>query len=66
MLIKNVEEKCNNCKVKLINYEIFIWKSLLYCSVTCLKIHWRFPGFIGKKVYHTYSNNNLNRETHLK
>ena len=58
---------CYNCKIKLINEDIFFWKSLPYCSMICSKIHWRYPGFIDKKVYYLYKHENckLKRTTVL-
>ena len=61
-----MQGKCWNCKIELLDYDKFMWKDLLYCSIICSKIHWRFPNFIDKKVYHTYSEDKSIRITHLK
>ena len=59
-----MKNKFSNFKIKLLNYDKVMWKSLFYCSSICAKIHWRYPKFINCKVYHTYSKDRKSRITH--
>ena len=66
MVNNDMDGKWWKCKIELLDYDTITWKSLSYCSIICSKIHWRFPGFIDKEVYHTYTLDKSIRHTHLK